>query len=296
MRLRVLVSALLLAAGCSPKKLALNAVAGALSGSSGSYASDPDPQLVRDAVPFALKTQESVLAQLPRHRRLLIATGAGFAQYAWGWLAHDAEVLEARDFQAGLALRRRARALLLRGRDYALRALDVDHPGLAAELRTGKAERLEETGLREVEALYWAGAAWGAAISILKDDPDLISDVPVVEALLRRSLALDESYDHGAAHEAVMALEAGLAGGSLARAREHFERAVELARGQKASPLVGYAESVLVHNQDRPGFEKMLAQALAIDVDREPALRLSNLLAQERARWLLGRLDDLFVE
>jgi predicted anti-sigma-YlaC factor YlaD len=40
----------------------------------------------------------------------------------------------------------------------------------------------------------------------------------------------------------------------------------------------------------------MLERALRIDPDQHPAARLANLIAQRRARWLLGRIDDLFLE
>ncbi|HET9754732.1 MAG TPA: hypothetical protein VFP52_17300, partial [Myxococcales bacterium] len=47
---------------CSPKRYALNQVADALSanGEGGAFARDDDPELVRDAVPFALKTMEGL--------------------------------------------------------------------------------------------------------------------------------------------------------------------------------------------------------------------------------------------
>jgi predicted anti-sigma-YlaC factor YlaD len=40
----------------------------------------------------------------------------------------------------------------------------------------------------------------------------------------------------------------------------------------------------------------MLERALRIDPDQHPETRLANLIAQRRARWMLGRIDDLFLE
>ena len=37
------------------------------------FSADDDPELVRDAVPFALKAEEYVLAQDPAHRGLLLS-------------------------------------------------------------------------------------------------------------------------------------------------------------------------------------------------------------------------------
>jgi predicted anti-sigma-YlaC factor YlaD len=56
------------------------------------------------------------------------------------------------------------------------------------------------------------------------------------------------------------------------------------------------AETVSVQKQDRAEFQSLLKQALAIDPDARPEWRLENLLMQRRARWLLGRTDELFVE
>ena len=40
----------------------------------------------------------------------------------------------------------------------------------------------------------------------------------------------------------------------------------------------------------------MLNKALAVDPDGVRELRLSNRIYQRRARWLLDRADELFVE
>jgi hypothetical protein len=54
------------------------------------------------------------------------------------------------------------------------------------------------------------------------------------------------------------------------------------------------AASVAVRAKDRAAFEEYLKRALAIDVDREPSVRLANLIAQKRARHLLSRTAALF--
>jgi len=85
-------------------------------------------------------------------------------------------------------------------------------------------------------------------------------------------------------------------GGSIERARRHFERAMTLSEGLRAAPLVSLAETVSVRTQDKKEFESLLKRALAIDVDARPEWRLANLVMQRRARWLLGRIDLLFAE
>jgi len=56
------------------------------------------------------------------------------------------------------------------------------------------------------------------------------------------------------------------------------------------------AEAVSISKQDRKEFESLLGRALAIQVDTKPEWRLVNLVMQRRARWLLSRTDELFLE
>ncbi len=292
-----LAAVALVSAGCSVRGLAINALAKSLAASGDVFASDGDSELVRQATPFALKTTEALLAERPEHPGLLLAACKGFVQFAYAFVQVDAEMLRDDDYEASEAGLERALRLYLRGRDYCLRALDLESPGVRRRLEIEPEGALAGLGREETALLYWSGAAWGAAISVGKDRPEITVDLPAVRALVGRTLELEEGFDRGSAHEVMMALEAlpRTMGGSPERAREHFERAVELSGGVRASPFVGFAESVSVPAQDRREFEELLERALAVDPDARPSERLANLIAQKRARFLLGRVDHLFL-
>jgi hypothetical protein len=68
-----LVLAAALTTGCSVKKLAINKLGDSLASGGTTFASDDDPDLVGEALPFSLKLMESLLAETPRHRGLLFA-------------------------------------------------------------------------------------------------------------------------------------------------------------------------------------------------------------------------------
>lgn len=298
---RLLAAGCLLAAlaGCtSVNRLAVNRLGDALATSGTAFASDSDPELIRDAAPFSLKLMESLLEQNPRHPGLLAAAASGFTQYSYAFVQQEADRAEDHDVAAAAELRSRARQLYLRGRDYGLRGLDLAHPGLAAGLRTGRRMSLAACTPADVRLLYWTAASWAAAIAAAKDDTRLISDLPAVEALIDRAAELDEAYDAGAIHGFLITYELSRAGGAgdpVARSRAHFERAVALTGGGQAGPYVSFAEAVCVRQQDRARFESLLRQALAIDPNARPEWRLVNLVMQSRARWLLGRIDELFL-
>ena len=66
---------------CSVKRTAVDIVGNAISGGAGSYASDDDPELIREALPFGLKTYESLLEVSPEHQALLLSAARGYTAY-----------------------------------------------------------------------------------------------------------------------------------------------------------------------------------------------------------------------
>jgi predicted anti-sigma-YlaC factor YlaD len=289
---------LALAQGCSIKKFAINKLGDALSGSGATFGSDDDPELIKAAVPFSLKLIESLLAESPKHEGLLLAACSGFTQYSYAFVKQEADEKEEADLAGSDAARVRAKRLFLRARGYGLRGLELRHAGFEAALKKNPKEAVARATKRDVPLLFWTAASWGAAISVGKDDAALLSDQLILEALLDRALVLDEGFDQGAIHSLLISYEMvrrSESGDPTVRARKHFTRVVELSHGKLASPYVSLAESVAVEKQDKAEFTALLNQALAIDPDAAPASRLVNTLAQRRARWLLGRMDELFL-
>jgi predicted anti-sigma-YlaC factor YlaD len=249
--------------------------------------------------PFGLKTIESLLAEAPRHEGLLYAAASGFTQYSFAFVEQKADFVEDEDWEEAVHQRERAKKLYIRARDYGMRGLEVEFEGFGERLRQDPAVALAPAKKEHVPILYWTAAAWAAATALSIDDSELTADQFQFEAMMRRALELDETWEYGSIHDFFLSFEgsrAGAAGGSIEEARRHFERAMTLSRNLRAFPLVSLAETVSVAEQNREEFEELLQQALAIDVDELPAVRLANLIAQKRARWLLGRSDELFIE
>ena len=285
-------------AGCSIKTFAVNKLGDTLSTPGPSvYTTDDDPELIRAALPFSLKTVESLLQASPNHKGLLLTACSGFTAYANAFVQLDGEALESTNYEESERLKARARKLYLRGRDYCMRRLELKRPGLRAALSTNPATALG-TVKYDVDELYWLGAAWGSAIAVGVDQPDLVADFPVVRTLMEKALAIDEDYAAGAIHEVFITLD-GMSpsmGGDAARARTHFDRAVVLSQGKSASAYVAMAVSVAQPAGNKEEFEKLLAQALAVNPDDVPDTRLATLIAQKRARLLQSRIDELFTE
>ena len=262
------------------------------------YLSEEDPELVRDSLPFLLKTIESIIEAEPARQDVLLFANTGFVLYANAFLQADAAIAEWDDYDLALELNERARRMYLRARDYGLRNVEVDHPGITARLQSDPEAAVTAFEAEDVESVYYLGGAWMLAISLGLDQPALVADLPAARALLDRALELDESFERGALHSAFVTLESvgETMGGSYVRAREHFDRAVELSDGQDAGPYLALASGVSVAEENREEFRELLETAIAIDPDEAPANRLLNLIAQKRARVLLDHIDDLFFE
>jgi len=285
--------------GCSIKKVAINSLGNALAKSSStSFASDDDPELVQDAVPFALKLIESLIGEAPRHRGLLTAACSGFTEYAYAFVQQKADFIESQDLNRATEMRMRAKKLYLRGFDYGMRGIEVDFPEFRNQLKKDPDAILAKMTRKHVPLLYWTASAWAAAFAIDEADSELSVDQPLMEKIMRRALALDEEWGMGSIHDFLISWEAGHAstGGSYEKARQHFERAVALSKGLRAAPYLSFAEGVSVGTQNKKEFQEFLNAALKIDVNKVPDQRLSNVIMQRRATWLLAHIDELFTE
>lgn len=298
MHSKILATTLLVMAlsGCSLKGAAVNAVANSLAAPSDVMTRDEDPELVKAAIPFGLKTFESLLESVPKNQALLTATCSGFTSYAYGFVQTDADLLQFTDRPASSAGTDRAMKMYLRAKNYCMRAMELRYPGIGKALMADPDEALKKTTKKDVELLYWTAASWGSGMSLGKDQPDLVIDFPIVRALANRALALDPEWSNGTIHELFITLDSQpeALGGSPEGARKHFAEAIRIQKGQLPGPYVELAEGQSVFNQDRAEFEKLMNQAIALDPNAQPSVRVVSLIMQKRARGMLEHIDELF--
>lgn len=273
--------------GCSTRALVSRALADQLAGQG--MDSEEDLGLARDASAFYLKLSESVLAQDPGHVPLAEAVAAGYTQYAYAFVAFEAERLESAQPQAAAGLRQRAARLYLRAQRHALAALAARQPGLMQAL-SGKAQTLQLNN-DEVGLAYWAAASWAAGIALSKDQPERVADLPRAIQLARLAYQRQPEQGQGALASLMGSLEAARPGGSMAQATAWFDQAITLSAGQSAAPLLAKAEAVALSAGDRVAFEQLLRQALGV-AQAHPGL--ANEVMKQRAQWLLDTADDRF--
>lgn len=288
----VLALALLMAlglVGCAPRTLLLKGVADELA--SQGQAEESDLGLARDAAAFYLKLSESVLRQVPGHPALAESVASGFTQYAFAFVAFDAEKLQDTDSRAALRQRQRAARLYERAHRHAMAALELQQPGLSLALASPAGRATLRLAPENVGLAYWAAASWGAWIALSKDQPERVADLP--SAVRLAQAAYDAQPEHAEGGLAVLMAQFELAqpGGTKAAADRLLDRADAAAGGTSVAALVVRAEALAVPAGDRAAFERLLRQAVNAAAPRRD---LASQVLRERAMWLLDTVDDRF--
>jgi predicted anti-sigma-YlaC factor YlaD len=275
--------------GCAVRPFVVDQTAQALSGQG--MAQEDDLQLAREASAFYLKFSESVLRETPSHVKLAESVSAGFTQYAYAFVAFDAEKIDSQNPQLAAQMRERAARMYARAHRHAMRALEGSSPGFGDALRQSDAIKHPRLTPSQVPLAYWAAASLGGWVSMSKDDPDVVADLPLSMRLAELAWQTDPTFGQGALASLMGTLEGAKVGGSRQKAQAYFDQAIALGAGKEAGPYVAKAEGVAVPTENREQFEQLLAQALTISRQHRS---LQNEVMRERAQWLLSNVDDLF--
>ncbi|HCC36385.1 MAG TPA: hypothetical protein DEQ14_01515 [Treponema sp.] len=287
--------------GCSINQMAMKAVADALTGEGSSevFTGDNDPELVGDALPFAIKMYESLLAANPGHEGLIVTTGSLFVMYANAFVQSPADMLPSGNSLERQLARDRAKKLYLRGANMLYNGLDMKYPGLVGAAQAGTLpEILARMKRDDVSALYWTAAGFLSAYSLNPFDMALGVRIPELIAMVNRAYELNPDFNSGALDDFYVLFYASVPesmGGNKALAETHYHKALEKSGGRLAGPYVSYAQAIAIPAQDYEAFKENLESALAIDPDADSANRLVNIINQRKARYLLDTANLRFV-
>lgn len=276
-------------------------IADALSSGMGqSFTGEDDPELVGDALPFALKLYDSILENSPHHVNLLLATGSAYIMYANAWVQAPAEMLPLSKQDENAMRLARAKRLYLRGYTMVMKALEVKYPGFEEALKTEHASSrmLERCMMTDVPLLYWSCAGLFAAYSTDPFDLELGLRLSAAVRMMERAYLLDPAFNNGSIPDFFISYHGSMPvgmGGDDTRALEFFNKTVELSNDSNPACYVSYALSVLIRKQDREGFREMLEKALTIEPGLNPQNRLAVIITQKKARWYLDHIDDFFI-
>jgi hypothetical protein len=222
------------------------------------------------------------------HRPTAVHTG-----YAYAFLSRPADRVQEKNLQRARKMRGKAREHYVRAYDAGMAQLEARHPGFGDALMKNPGEAIAATTMEDINLLYWTAASLGLAIGLSKDNPEMLIRLAQLNTLAHRVVDLDSTYSNGGGYELMMTIEAGrpaMMGGSVALAKHYYELSLAISEGKSAGAFVGYGEAICVQEQDRETFIAMMERALAVKGGG-----IMNRLAKRRAKWLLTKIDDLFL-
>jgi hypothetical protein len=132
--------------------------------------------------------------------------------------------------------------------------------------------------------------AWAGAISLSKDSPDVVADLPEVLRMAELAWQANPQFDQGALASMMGTLELAKPGGKPETAEKYFNLAIEW-RGNQVAPLISKAENWAVATQNKEAFKLLLNQAIELARTQND---LTNTVMRRRAQWLLDNTDNIF--
>jgi hypothetical protein len=241
-------------------------------------------RVIREGTPAYLMLLDGMVEGWPDNERLLLAAAQAYASFASAFIG--TEDTPFRD------------TLMLRAKTYALRALE--QRGISAPLTSPFSDFERQVGQMsrsDLPYVFWSASCWGNWIGAHANSITAVAELPRVEALMRRALALDETYYYGGPHIFMGVLYASrprVAGGNLELSKEHFLKAIEIGQGKFLAADVYYADYYARKAFDRELFVATLKKVLETPADIVPELTLLNTVARHKAEALLDKTDEYF--
>jgi hypothetical protein len=285
------VAALVVASSGCVKTAILN---GQIKGTrDGSVAIDTlsDYEVARNIAFAGLGQFEGMHELAPDNEDALFLLTKGWTAATFAFIEDDYEMAVDADDEARSDYHRaRARAAYDRAIQYGVALLEMRAKGFD-KAKTNVASMkayLSQFYKSDALNLLWVGQAWLAKSNIAKDDPAVVAELHVGEALVERSVELDERAAFAAGRSALGSYHARTAMAELDQSQKQFMRAIELTRGVALLPKVAYAKTYYCMKGDKANYEKTLKEVVDAG-DTLPEQRLQNTIAKRRARRYLTK-------
>jgi len=190
--------------GCSAKHVAVDQIASMVDTGMAAFEADDDMEMLKTAFPGNIKLLEALLVNQPDNYNMHVLLARLYGSYAFAFPETEMEVasLADDDEETGpgpTILRVMADRYYQKGAAYALRALELKHPGISQRFRDKdlSSESIMELKVGDVPALFWYGFNLGAHVNLNKNSVRALAQAHLAVKAMQRVIELDQRYYHG---------------------------------------------------------------------------------------------------
>jgi hypothetical protein len=269
-------------AGCI-QRIAISSIGDIMNNGFDVLNEEQDLDLAEKSIASNLKLLEAIMKSDPENKHFLLLASMGYSSYALGFVEDDSVD--------------RARMFYQRGKEFGLKILNRNKTFARAMTVENFHDALNTFSKDDVPAIFWTAIGWGSYISLNLTDPDALTDLPKVEAMMQFVAETDPTYFHGGAHFFLGTLygsRPAMLGGNAETSKKHFEECLKINGGKFLMTYVYYARSYGVQTQNRELFENCLTKVDTTSINVLPEARLSNAIAKKKAKLLRAKIDELF--
>jgi len=227
-------------------------------------------------------------------QRLLMRTKV---EYGFGIIMEQASRLIDEDYSKAMAKYEQANKIFSEARDSGISIMSKKYPSFNKWLNK---ETSIDFNADDMNDIYWLAASIGGCISSSRGDPFELINLPNVGRLLRTGIDIYPEWANGSFYSAMMSFTTTRSDLNEIMLRDsvdfYFNKAIFYSNGKDAGPYLTYAESIHKPFQERKDFVDKLNYVINMENKPSNEFELTNLLAKSRAKWLLARTDEYFLE
>ena len=227
-------------------------------------------------------------------QRLLMRTKV---EYGFGIIMEQASRLIDEDYSQAMAKYKQANKIFAEARDSGISIISKKYPNFKKWLNK---EASIDFNADDMNDIYWLAASIGGCISSSRGNPFELINLPNVGRLLRTGIDINPEWENGSFYSAMISFTTTRSDLNEVMLRDsvdyYFDKAVLYSDGKDAGPYLTYAESIHKPFQERKNFVDKLNYVINMENKPNNEFELTNLLAKSRAKWLLARTDEYFLE
>ena len=220
-----------------------------------------------------------------------------YIQYGFGILMESSDKIITENYSKGIENYNKAYDNFVAARTLGLDILSTKYENFEELLKSDSELNFVA---EDIESLYWLMAAYSGALSSSRANPFELINLPIIEKLLTACLKIDPKWGQGAIYSAMMSYSSVRQDLSEVSKKDsigyYFDKALELSESEDASLYVSYAELVHKPAQEKDLFKQKLNTALDVKVSKNNTFYLSNLIAHNRAKWLISDINEYFID